>query len=85
MLHLADRDEPHPASVRIVHTSGDPEPFVIQSVGRRSTFTQTAPEGRQDRTRRIVAIGAAGTLDAADLRAQFDGCIASQESANQVG
>jgi G3E family GTPase len=68
----------------IIHTSGDLEPFVLQSVGRRSTFTQTAPAGRQDRISRIVVIGAAGALDAADLRAQFDGCIASQERAEQM-
>ncbi|MDX2378899.1 MAG: GTP-binding protein [Acidimicrobiia bacterium] len=68
----------------IIHTTGDPEPFVLQSVGRRSTFTQTAPAGRQDHISRIVVIGAAGTLDAGDLRAQFDGCVASRESAEQV-
>jgi G3E family GTPase len=68
----------------IVHTSEDAEPFVIQSVGRRSTFTQTAPTGRTDRTSRIVIIGATGTLDAAGLRAQFDGCIANPKSVSQA-
>ena len=63
----------------IVHTPGDSKPIVIQSVGRRSTFTQTAPESSVDSTSRIVVIGASGTLDPIDLRKQFDDCIASAD------
>jgi len=69
----------------IVHTTEDSTPFVIQSVGRRSTFTQTAPDGPQDGVSRIVVIGAAGTVDADDLRRRFDDCIATRESASQPG
>ncbi|MFA9564372.1 MAG: GTP-binding protein [Acidimicrobiales bacterium] len=68
----------------IVHTAEDASPFVIQSVGRRSTFAPAPDVDPSDRTSRIVIIGAAGTLDAADLRMQFDGCVARQESAGQA-
>jgi G3E family GTPase len=60
----------------IVHSSEDSTPFVVQAVGRRSTFTPASPEVSVDGTSRIVVIGAAGTLEDADLQAQFDRCIA---------
>ena len=61
----------------IVHTSEDSTPFVVQAVGRRSTFTPASPEVPVDGTSRIVVIGAVGTLEDADLQTQFDRCIAS--------
>jgi G3E family GTPase len=61
----------------IVHTSGDSTPFVVQAVGRRSTFTPASPKVPVDGTSRIVVIGAAGTIEDADLQTQFDRCVAS--------
>jgi G3E family GTPase len=66
----------------IVHTSDDSTPYVIQSVGRRSTFTHASPHVPLDGTSRIVVIGAAGTLEDADLQMQFDRCIANSEPLN---
>lgn len=60
----------------VVYTTEHSDPVVVQSVGRRSTFTQTLPDGPRDHTSRLVVIGAAGTLDDTELRVQFDGCIA---------
>jgi G3E family GTPase len=69
----------------IVYATDDPTPFVIQSVGRRSTFTQTALEGHEDRTSRIVVIGAAGELDTDDLHQRFDQCIESRGAVSETG
>jgi G3E family GTPase len=59
----------------IIHASGSPErPVVLQVVGRRIDMSVLEDWGGRTPCTRIVAIGAAGTMDARALEAAFAGC-----------
>jgi G3E family GTPase len=61
----------------VVHSIEEPERrSVLQAVGRRSELVLENPWGERVPTTSIVAIGRAGELDAAELQARFDGCLA---------
>ena len=52
---------------------------ILQVVGRRSDVTIGCAWGNQAPRTRIVAIGAPGTLDAADLQARSERCLVAPE------
>ncbi len=56
--------------------AGAPErPAVLQVVGRRVDISLLGPWNGREPATRIVAIGAAGSIDAEDLRRRFDGRV----------
>lgn len=64
----------------IVHAAEAPgRKTILQVVGRRSDITAGEAWGAKPPRTRIVAIGAPGALDAADLQARFERCLLASE------